>query len=479
MRSHRRLSLLLAVVLLSQLIGIFLMPYADTSEPRYAEIARLMASTNDWITPWFEPDVPFWGKPPLSFWMQALFIKIFGVAEFSARLPAWLANLAVTYLVAIGAKSFYQKQSKSQPQIGLIAALIYSSCTLSYITASAVLTDPYLNLGATLAFVSILAFSPTKPLWGYAFFIGLSIGALAKGPLIFVFVAIPLVFGCLLKEVSIRKTLGALPWFSGLLLFCVLTMPWYVLAELKTPGFLHYFIIGEHIQRFIDPGWQGDLYGTAHQKPWGTIWWLWLQATFPWGLVGLISWIYLAYKKSKPHHLQLNGLTIYLISAMLLSPLFFTFSGNILWTYNLPSIAPFAIFIAPIIFLVTTTTKARIVANAFFMLVPLLCAALVIFTLCNPNKLNTEKNLVQKYIQDATTYDTLYYLDKLPFSARYYSQGQAQRRSMAELKNPKNRPLYVAVPRDQIELISKAPFNSYETIFENKRYFLLKITFTG
>ena len=75
------------------------MPLADTSEPRYAEIARLMAVTGDWVTPWFEPGVPFWGKPPLAFWAPALSIKLLGLSEFSLRLPAFAAMLGVLALV--------------------------------------------------------------------------------------------------------------------------------------------------------------------------------------------------------------------------------------------------------------------------------------------------------------------------------------------------------------------------------------------
>lgn len=76
---------------------------------------------------------------------------------------------------------------------------------------------------------------------------------------------------------------------EGALLTAFLAGPWYLLAELKTPGFLDYFIVGEHIRRFLDPGWTGDLYGSAHDQPKGMIWLFWLWASFPWGIVALVG----------------------------------------------------------------------------------------------------------------------------------------------------------------------------------------------
>jgi 4-amino-4-deoxy-L-arabinose transferase-like glycosyltransferase len=91
-RTSNTLLWLLVSVLAARLGLSALLPFADTTEPRYAEMARIMAETGDWITPWFDYGVPFWGKPPLSFWTQALSFKLFGVSEFAGRLPSWLAK---------------------------------------------------------------------------------------------------------------------------------------------------------------------------------------------------------------------------------------------------------------------------------------------------------------------------------------------------------------------------------------------------
>src|SRR5690606_28305294 len=121
----------LAVILLMPLISMALIPFYDTSEPRYAEIARVMAQSGDWITPWFSPGVPFWGKPPLSFWAQALSMKAFGFTEFAARFPAWLCLLISDAALLAGLNRL------KGPRVAVIATIIYSTCALVYISSGA------------------------------------------------------------------------------------------------------------------------------------------------------------------------------------------------------------------------------------------------------------------------------------------------------------------------------------------------------
>ena len=125
----------LAAILLSRFIGMTLFPLVDTTEPRYAEIARLMAETGDWITPWFEPGPPFWGKPPLSFWAQAASLKLFGLSEFSLRLPAWFATIGIVWLTWCLAKH------ARGAVVARWSILVLSTMALTYISAGAVMTD--------------------------------------------------------------------------------------------------------------------------------------------------------------------------------------------------------------------------------------------------------------------------------------------------------------------------------------------------
>ena len=75
------------------------LPLMDKTEARYAEIARIMAETGEWIVPQIDYGIPFWAKPPLSTWVSAMSISLFGTAEFFVRLPYLLACLAMVFLI--------------------------------------------------------------------------------------------------------------------------------------------------------------------------------------------------------------------------------------------------------------------------------------------------------------------------------------------------------------------------------------------
>ena len=88
-----------AAVLLLRLVSLGFNPMFDTTEARYAEIGRLMYETGNWITPLFDYSLPFWGKPPLSFWATAASFHIFGVNDFAAHFPHFLFMLGIVALM--------------------------------------------------------------------------------------------------------------------------------------------------------------------------------------------------------------------------------------------------------------------------------------------------------------------------------------------------------------------------------------------
>ena len=69
----------------------------DETEPLFAEAARQMKLTGDWITPYFNGETRF-DKPPLIYWLIALFYSAIGVNEWAVRLPSALAAMGLVSL---------------------------------------------------------------------------------------------------------------------------------------------------------------------------------------------------------------------------------------------------------------------------------------------------------------------------------------------------------------------------------------------
>ena len=465
----------LGVILGLRLISMAWLPLADTSEPRYAEVARLMATTGDWITPWFAPGIPFWGKPPLAFWSEALSFKALGINEFAARLPSWLATLGTLALIYAYARSYFGDR------VAKWSLLVYSSCALVYIAAGAVLTDPFLALATTWAMVAFAMVSKeSKWQWRYGFFVAIAVGLLAKGPLMLVLVAGPL-FPSLIWHQAARESFKKMPWFSGLALMLVLSVPWYVLAELKTPGFLDYFLVGEHFLRFVDSGWSGDLYGTAHERMKGAIWVEVLTASFPWGIAALYM---LLRRIFDPVHRQSLWQALkdpnksYLLAWALFTPVFFTFAGNILWTYVLPALAAFSILMANALGKWPEKINfERRMLYALASLTPLVASGYMVLLTAQPQRLKTEKELVAYAMRHMQAGGKLVYLGSKPFSATFYSEGQAEVITLEDLATRAGHAntLYLAVPKSDFQKVSKSLNTTLPKIFESREYVLTVI----
>ncbi len=354
----RAVPILIGLLLLARLVGMAAAPLMDTTEARYGEISRKMAELNDWITPWFDYGVPYWGKPPLAFWMTALGFKLFGVNEFAARLP----HLTISLLVA-GLTVWLAARRDREAALPTLALM--SGSFLFFVSAGAVMTDVELILGTTLAMAGFwLALEGTggpdsKPdqrsVWPATalFFCGLVLGLLAKGPVALVLCGTPLSVWTAYHH-RWSDVWRCLPWIGGGAITLLIAMPWYWIAERHTPGFLEYFLIGEHWQRFVTPGWDGDLYGHAHIFPVGAIWAFAFIDTLPWSiLLPLAAWhwrrVFMAKSadvsagRAGPVRSDEPAWRSYLLIWMITPLLFFTAARNVIFTYVLPGLPATAI----------------------------------------------------------------------------------------------------------------------------------------
>jgi 4-amino-4-deoxy-L-arabinose transferase-like glycosyltransferase len=459
-------------LLVLRLIAMFILPLTDTTEARYAEIARLMVETGDWITPQFAEGVPFWGKPPLHTWLAAAGMQIFGIGEASARLPILIVSLGVLWLI------FQWMRARQAVDHALLVTVILGSSLLFWGASAFVMTDMVMVLGTTLSMIGFYQATSDRlasRLWGYAFFVGLAIGLLGKGPVAVVLTGIPLALWVLLGN---RWTLlPRLPWISGILLCLVLTLPWYVAAELKTPGFLAYFIIGEHVQRFLESGWQGDLYGSGHAQPAGMINLYWLGALFPWSL-------YIPFLLLRPQSVResfsadsdgwLSYLALWAGSPLLL----FSPAANIVPAYVLPGMAP-AVLLLVALWSDLFGWAGRTLRVAFISSVTLtaiMALGVIAASDISPRLLGlkTARELVYQ-AQHAGPNTRIWYWGRRSFSAEFYTQGKVGYLSSARELDELTRnavPDAVAIRLSNTEALNDPSLSDFVSLGTYGRYIL-------
>lgn len=436
----------LALLVLVRLVSLTLYPLMDNTESRYADIARRMVERSDWITPWFSDTAPFWGKPPLSFWATALGFKLFGINEFGARLPHYLLGAGVATLV-------WQAGRSRSIRTAWHATVLLAGSTLFTLASGAVMTDMALTLGTTLVMVGFwraVHTSHAAPSANWQLILGISIGLLAKGPIALILCATPLLVWTVCTG-NVRLAWQRIAWLRAAALVLLLSLPWYVWAEVRTPGFLQYFIVGEHLQRFLTPGWAGDLYGSAHKFQRGSIWLFALVAITPWPLLLLlIRWRTQRLPETVDAK-QRRALALYGWCWALAPCLFFTFAGNILWTYVLPGLPALALLAGG-----WTAARSRSAfTDAVLSCGLLLCSASLVAALIwgsqsGQFERRSARSLVRDYAAHQHADQTLYFLGKVPFSGAFYSGGKARSIQVAD-DLPDGTSAYVVLSRKEFD----------------------------
>ena len=86
------------------------LPLFDEDEGAYAEVTREMLETGNFLTPRLEGK-PFFHKPPMIYWTQALSVRLFGLNEFAFRLPSAIASLVWAVLLFYFVRRYVGRQT--------------------------------------------------------------------------------------------------------------------------------------------------------------------------------------------------------------------------------------------------------------------------------------------------------------------------------------------------------------------------------
>lgn len=410
----------IALVILIRFITLNDYPLTDNTEARYGEVARVMAETGQWITPQLVPGEPFWAKPPLSFWQGAISVTLLGVSEFALRLPPFLNFIGMLLLVLLFASKF------ATERIGSLAVLVAASTVMGVVVSGGVMTDPAMLLGTTLCFYSFwrLISSHGKK-WAYVLTFGLVIALLAKGPIAIILSLIPIVLWITISRQWLRIW-TLFPFGRCVTLFIVLGVPWFLVAEYVSPGYLNYYFIGEHFNRYLVSGWEGDLYGSAHQEPYGKIWVFAVIAFFPWTFIAAIIAIRSIFRRELYKQSQTGPVTKGMDSSLLLYlvlwsvwPLvFFSFASNILPTYALTGLPAFAILTGNYL---NNQLQSPVLS---FVGLTLPLVFLVALPLGFRTAIETEsQQSAIEFVQQKWPEAEITYVGSIPHSARFYSRG--------------------------------------------------------
>ncbi|HXT86907.1 MAG TPA: glycosyltransferase family 39 protein [Verrucomicrobiae bacterium] len=343
-RTSRRILrtlLILGVVAICLFAGLGSLGLTGPDEPRYAWIARAMASTSDWLTPklfgqpWFE-------KPVLYYWTAAIGFDYLNSAEWAARLPSAIAALIAAFATGLLALWRYGARTARA------TVLIFVTC--AGVIAFARAAAPDMLFTAALALALFSATNIVEKRGGFPvdplrippgdkvdlFLLGVWIGlaTLAKGP-----AAIILAGGSVLLWALITKNLKiALRMLHPLAIFAfaIIAIPWYVLCARANANFFHVFIVEHNFDRYLTPMFQ-------HPQP------FWFFG--PIILLGLMPWTAFLFGAAFDglrivrHHEWRTSSGFFIACWAIFPVLFFSFSKSKLPEYVLPVFPALAVLL--------------------------------------------------------------------------------------------------------------------------------------
>ena len=233
----------------------------DDVDAVQAQIARNMLTSGDWVTARLD-GVPYLEKAPLIYWTIAGSYTIFGVHDWSARIPIALSAIALAALTAAFAAWAFDRRA------GLYAGLSIATCIGFFLFTRILIPDVMLTFTIALAmwsFLRVLRGRTAPALWAASSCGESGTGILLKSLISIVFpVGAAIVYLAITSQLFVARTWKRLHLISGVLIVVLIAAPWHILATLRNPpyfaftlhsgpgqyhGFLWFFFINEQLCR--------------------------------------------------------------------------------------------------------------------------------------------------------------------------------------------------------------------------------------
>ncbi|MEO1400696.1 MAG: glycosyltransferase family 39 protein [Cyanobacteria bacterium J06635_1] len=267
MRTDRFLYLVLTVVFIALLYNLNSWPILEGTEAQYVEISREMLRSGDYLRPrllWIDT----YDHPPLTYWLTALGIRLWGINPFGARFFGQVALVVqggLVYHIAL--------RLLGSRQVALFAGLIYPTLPLVLLGSRQVSPALFLTVFELGAVYSLLVYHLEKRWWAlYSLALCLGLGFLTDGFQIFVlpasFVVYLLIFGQGNRQIHLNHAALA----GGI--FFLLGGFWYLYLAAQHDNFISYFWQTYWYQPIAQPAllstrwWQFPLALMAGSLPW-------------------------------------------------------------------------------------------------------------------------------------------------------------------------------------------------------------------
>ncbi len=351
---------LIAVGGIAFFLGLGRLALTGPDEPRYAEVAREMFVTGDYISPrlagclWFE-------KPVLLYWMTASAYQLFGVNEFAARFPSALAALAALIFV------YYALSRAVSHSLAVVSSLALATCGLFIGYARSATTDMVMAATMTIAFLSAFLFTATKRARNLHWILcWAAVGAavLAKGLVAIVFaIAILVVYFFIAGQL---KSVGWRYWLAGLVVMLAVASVWYAPVTARHGwAFIDKFIIEHHFQRYLTE---------RHSHPQPVYYYLLIApaSLLPWTFFLIPAIQRIRRLRPRADRRDLLALFAWVWAGVMI--IFFSFSGSKLPGYILPAVPALVIIIGIEIERVWRGEQSRSLEAATWMTALLLIA---------------------------------------------------------------------------------------------------------
>lgn len=277
-QSKWHLLIVFAIWMLLYVPGLFTPALLDDADSVHAEAAREMLLRHDWSTLYVN-GFRYLEKAPLPYWGMALAYKLFGVSEWTARLPLTLGMLGLLL------SAYFFGRRHISPRAGLYTSIILALSFGPYIFTRILIPDVLVGWFLLIGFDYFLrGLQEERPsltsCWGLA--VATALNVLTKGLIGIVFPA-GMILAYLLLTGNLRHFLK-MRLVSSFLVFFAIAAPWHIIAGIRNPaagqskGFFWFYFVNEHFLRYLNERFPKD-YDTV---PLAIFWGVLLVWLMPW-----------------------------------------------------------------------------------------------------------------------------------------------------------------------------------------------------